>query len=95
MSTPFSYLDYLNNPNSHNIQTVHQAHGLSHLAASKIALVSRDAYQSWLSVSERRKRTPSVGTWNYFLCQLEAKRIGYPDTHSIFQKTKPLISKEG
>ena len=82
-----SYLDYLDNPTPENIERVHQASGLQIRDAAAVAGVSYDTYKSWRS-SEKSKnsRTPHVMSWNLYLYELEARRLGFDSLKHLMTK---------
>lgn len=82
----FSYLEFLDIPTVENVHTVHAASGLTQREAAEIAKISEQTYKSWMSKRDGRSRTPAVPTWNYFMFELEARRLGRKSLREVFNK---------
>ena len=86
MIANFSYLDFLDSPTVENVHTAHAACCLTQREAAEIAKISEQTYKSWMSTRDGRSRTPAVPTWNYFMFELEARRLG---KQSLIEMFKP------
>lgn len=74
----FSYLEFLDNPTPENVQIVHSACGLIQPEAAKVAGIGLQTYRGWhSSVDSKNYRRPHNTSWNLFLYELEARRLGY------------------
>ena len=83
-----SYLDYIDKPTPENIKAVRQAHGMIQADACVVAGVSLQTYKGWYSkASSTRFRSPHVTTWNLFMYELEARRLGYENIFDYFSSS--------
>lgn len=89
MTANFSYLDFLDSPTVENVHIAHAASGLTQREAADIAKISEQTYKSWMSTRDGRSRTPAVPTWNYFIFELEARRLGKQSLKDVFTQIKP------
>lgn len=81
-----TYLKYYNNPVLENVKEVHAKNGMTQLKASEIAGVGLQTYKSWLSHPDKTNyRNPHITTWNYFLLELEARRLGYESIKELVE----------
>jgi len=81
----FSYLDFLNKHTHENIVFVRKTAGLLQKDAAQLAGISFDSYKSWETKEESAKaRKPTIQTWNLYLYELEARRLGYDCLLSVF-----------
>lgn len=81
-----SYLDYIDKPTPENIKAVHRAHGMIQPEACKVAGIGLQTYRGWCSSEDSRNfRTPHVTTWNLFMYELEARRLGYESIFDYFK----------
>ena len=85
MIANFSYLDFLDSPSVENVHAVHAACGLTQREAAEIAKISEQTYKSWMSMRDGRNRTPAVPTWNYFMFELVARRLGKQSLKGMFK----------
>lgn len=80
-----SYLDYIDKPTPENIKAVHRQHGMIQPVACVVAGISLQTYRSWCSsIDSQNFRTPHVTTWNLFMYELEARRLGYESILDYF-----------
>lgn len=74
----FSYLDYLDSPTPMNVKLVHETSGLVQSSAAAVAGISLQTYRGWhASPDTTVYRRPHPTTWNLFLYELEARRLGF------------------
>ena len=80
-----SYLDYIDKPTPENIKAVHRAHGMIQPVAAAVAGIGLQTYKGWCSSEGSSSfRTPHVTTWNLFMYELEARRLGYESIFDYF-----------
>lgn len=85
----FSYLDFLDKPTHENIVFVRKTVGLLQKDAAALAGISFDSYKGWETQAESTKaRKPTNQTWNLYLYELEARRLGYDCLLSAFREIK-------
>ena len=81
-----SYLDYINKPTPENIKSVHRAHGMIQPVAAVVAGIGLQTYKGWCSSEGSINfRTPHATTWNLFMYELEARRLGYESIFDYFK----------
>ncbi len=81
-----SYLDYIDKPTPENIKAVHRAHGMIQPDACKVAGIGLQTYRGWCSSPDSQNfRKPHTTTWNLFMYELEARRLGYKNIFDYFQ----------
>ena len=83
----FSYLDFLDKPTPENVKAVHKACRMTQLQVAAMLGIGLQTYKGWHApVDKDSHRTPHVTTWNLFLYELEARRLGYESILDFFQK---------
>lgn len=81
-----SYLDYIDKPTTENIKAVHRAHGMIQPVAAGVAGIGLQTYRGWCSSEGSINfRTPHATTWNLFMYELEARRLGYESIFDYFK----------
>ncbi len=85
-----SYLDFLNNPTSENVKAVHKQgkedFGLTQVTVSEMLGISLQTYKGWHANEDNRNyRKPHTTTWNLFLYELEARRLGFDNLLDFFK----------
>ncbi len=86
-----SYLDFLDNPTPKNVKLIHKQaksdFGLTQVTASELLGISLQTYKGWHSSEDNRNyRKPHSTTWNLFLYELEARRLGFDNLRDFFKK---------
>ena len=83
----FSYLDFLDKPTPENVKAVHKACRMTQPQVAAMLGIGLQTYKCWHApVDKGSHRTPHVTTWNLFLYELEARRLGYESILDFFQK---------
>ena len=83
----FSYLDFLDKPTPENVKAVHKACGMTQPQVATMLGIGLQTYKGWHApVDKDSHRTPHVTTWNLFLYELEARRLGYQSICDFFNK---------
>lgn len=83
----FSYLDFLDKPTPENVKAVHKACGMTQPQVATMLSIGLQTYKGWHAPADKDShRTPHVTTWNLFLYELEARRLGYESILDFFQK---------
>ncbi len=86
-----SYLDFLNEPTSENVKQVHRKarkeFKITQATASEIIGINIQTYKKWhADVNSDSYRVPHKTTWNLFLYELEARRLGFDNLLDFFKK---------
>ena len=82
----FSYLDFLDQLTPENVKAVHKACGMTQPQVAAMLGIGLQTYKGWHApVDKDSHRTPHVTTWNLFLYELEARRLGFNDLRSFFE----------
>lgn len=83
----FSYLDFLDKPTPENVKAVHKACGMTQPQVATMLGIGLQTYKGWHAPADKDShRTPHVTTWNLFLYELEARRLGYQSICDFFNK---------
>lgn len=83
----FSYLDYLDSPTPENVKEVHKISGLIQPEAAAVAGIGLSTYKGWCSTPDKSNyRQPHTTTWNLYLYELEARRLGCENLLDYFNK---------
>lgn len=86
----FSYLDFIDEPTPANVDFVNKQCKANKLTQDKIAEmlgISKQTYKGWIApIDSVNYREPHNTTWNLFLYELEARRLGYENILNFFHK---------
>lgn len=82
-----NYLEHLDNTTPESIDTVHQATNLTQIKAAEIANVGLQTYKGWCSPPGKANyRKPHSTTWNLFLFELHARKLGHKNLLELIRK---------